>query len=307
MNSVYDLCVYEEQRYEDTDFLLSCVFALINLPKPHIKGDPCSLRSQYIRILVLFMIEKVQSNRVFIETLLEKCCQGLGEACLDRGEFPNSLIYKKKIRLAQLLCCLCPWVANCATEQTAETITKKLVELIKIPYVHSARHYIERFLIVIMQKYPSFTGFIDLDYDMRPQLAGSYLLILGSVMVFTTNERIRQTVFNKLLPFVISNTAHIRRVAHFIMYKLITTYPQYKENSIVFEFLVNNKECIKMMTRLEGILISFDSLKTCDLAFILSGHFSEFDEILHLSLISEIDEKTKNLLDTSYEINYSDV
>ena len=230
MNSVYDLCVYEEQRYEDTDFLLSCVFALINLPKPHIKGDPCSLRSQYIRILVLFMIEKVQSNRVFIETLLEKCCQGLGEACLDRGEFPNSLIYKKKIRLAQLLCCLCPWVANCATEQTAETITKKLVELIKIPYVHSARHYIERFLIVIMQKYPSFTGFIDLDYDMRPQLAGSYLLILGSVMVFTTNERIRQTVFNKLLPFVISNTAHIRRVAHFIMYKLITTYALSLEN-----------------------------------------------------------------------------
>ena len=307
VNSIYQLTIYEESRSEDTDFLIPCIFALINCPKPHIQGDPSTLRSQYIRILMLYMIEKVTSNTEFITMLLEKCCKELYDACQDRGEFPNSFIYKKKIRLGQLLCCLCPWIRDHSDEIICKEVANKLSELLKIPYVHSARPYIERVLIIILLKSPAFTNFIELDYDMKPQLAGSYLLILGSVMVFTTDESIRLKIFNDLLPFMISNTAHIRRVAHFVMFKLLQNYPEYRSKSIIFEFLIKNKECAKMMQRLESILMSFDSFKECNLDFILTGHFSEFDEILHSSLVSEIDEKTKNLLDTSYEINFSDI
>lgn len=307
VDSVYELAIYEESRSDDTDFLISCVFALINTPKPHIKGDSSSLKSQYVRISVLFMIKKVYSNHKFIESLLEKCSEGLVEACKDRGEFPNSLVYKNKIRLAQLLCCLCQWVKDQAKKETVIKVVKDLIELLKIPYVHSARHYIERFLISVMTKYSELTEFIVLDYDMKPQLAGSFLLVLGSVMVFTDIEKIRLKSFEDLLPFMISNTAHIRRVTHFVMFRLIQAYPEYRQKSAIFDFLFKNKECIKMMNRLESLIISFNSLKDCNLEYILTGSFSEFDEILHPSLVSEIDEKTKNLLDTSYEFNYNDL
>ena len=131
------------------------------------------------------------------------------------------------------------------------------MELLKIPYVHSARQYIERFLVITMLKWPFYTDFIELDYDLRPQLAGSYLLVMGSVMVFTVNEQVRMKIFSGLLPFMISNTAHIRRIAHFVMFKLIRTYPEYRLKSSVFEFLIYNKECAKMMRRLKDVILSF--------------------------------------------------
>lgn len=307
VESIYQLTIYDEPRACDSEFLTSCLFALINCPKPHIQGDPATLRSQYIRILILFVIEKVTSNDVFVRILLEKCFEGLYRSCQDRGEFPNSLIYKKKVRLGQLLCCLCPWVSNHANEDSCKLLISNLIELLKIPYVHSARQYIERFLVVIMVKSPYFTDCIELDYDMRPQLAGSYIIILGCVMVFTTNQEIRQKIFTNLLPFMISNTAHIRRIAHLVMFKLVQNFPEFQEKSTVFKFLINNKECAKMMKRLENLILSFDSFGKCDLKFILTGYFSEFDEILHSSLVSEIEEKTKKLLDTSDEVNFSEV
>ena len=307
LDSIYQLTIYEEPRAEDTDFLIPCMFALINTPKPHIRGDPSTLRSQYIRILILHVVERVAENHSFTQKLVEKCYNGLYDSCQDRGEFPNSLVYKRKVRLGQLLCALCPWVRDFADEETSRKLVEKLVELLKIPYVHSARQYIERFLVITMLKWPFYTDFIELDYDLRPQLAGSYLLVMGSVMVFTENEQVRMKIFSGLLPFMISNTAHIRRIAHFVMFKLIRTYPEYRLKSSVFEFLIHNKECAKMMRRLEDVILSFESFRSCSLGFILTGYFSEFDEILHPSIVAEIEEKTKNLLDTSYEVNFFDV
>ena len=116
IDSIYQLTIYEEPRAEDTDFLIPCMFALINTPKPHIRGYPSTLRSQYIRILILHVVERFAENHSFTQKLVEKCYNGLFDSCQDRGEFPNSLVHKRKVRLGQLLGALCPWVRDFADE-----------------------------------------------------------------------------------------------------------------------------------------------------------------------------------------------
>jgi tRNA G18 (ribose-2'-O)-methylase SpoU len=305
-DSIFELTFYEEPRPEDTDFLVPCLFALVNEPKPHIKGDLHSLRSQYIRVFVLKLIQKVK-NQKFLEKIFGKTVEELYQACQDRAEFPNSWVYKKKIRMAHLLCSLAPWCRELCRKDVLETNVKILIEIVKLTYVHSARQYIERFLIVILLKYPELTTHIQVDYDMRPQLAGSFILILGAVMVFSQNIQENSKIFSKVLPFMISNTAHIRRTCHFVIFKFLSLNPEFRSTSSIFEYLYTNKECQKMMKKLENSLISFESLKTCDLDFILSGHFSDFDEIIHNSLIAEIDEQCKHLLDLGYDVNYQEV
>lgn len=303
---IFELSYYEEPRAEDTDFLVPCIFALINSPKPHIKGDLHSLRSQYIRILALKTIQSIEEN-TFMTLLLDKTIKNLQEVCQDRGEFPNSWVYKKKIRLGQLLCTLAPWCSSQCEVNTLSQHLNTLNEILKVAFVHSARQYIERFLIFILLKFPKLSSIIHINYDMRPQLASSYILILGSVMVFSNNEIERNRIFDLILPFMISNTAHIRRMAHFVIFKLIEKFPEYKSKSPVFQFLLNNKECQKMMQKLESTLANFESFLSCDLDFVLTGCFSEFDEVVHESLVSEIDTHCKNLLEPNDAVNYQEL
>ena len=305
IDSIFELTSYEEPRSEDTDFLVPCLYALANIPKPHVKGDLQSLRSQTIRVFVLKMIQSVD-NDDFLLGIFERAVEALRVACEDKGEFPNSSVYKQKIRMGHLICTLADWCCEKCDELALERNVKVLIEVLKVAYVHSARQYIERFLIVVLIKHPRLVDLVQIDYNMRPQLAGSYILILGSIMYFTTNPDLKSSIFSSILPFMISNTAHIRRTSHFVLYKFLSSHPSYKSASPCFSFLLNNKECIKMMNKLESSLISFESLQRCDLDFILSGSFSDFDEIVHTSLISEIEEQCKYLLETGYEINYQD-
>ena len=303
---IFMLSYYEEPRAEDADFLVPCIFALINTPKPHIKGDLYSLRSQYIRVLILKTVNSVR-NETFLESLLKKTVQGLQEVCQDRGEFPNSWVYKKKIRMGQLLCTLASWCSTNCELNTLSLTLNTLNEILKIAFVHSARQYIERFIIIILLKHPSLSSIIQVDYDMRAQLASSYILILGSVMVFSNNPAERNRIFSIILPFMISNTAHVRRMAHFVIFKLIEKFPEFKTQSAVFQFLLNNKECQKMMQKVEKTLISFESFTECNIQFVLSGYFSEFDEVVHDSLVSEIDQHCKHLLEVSDADNYAEL
>lgn len=305
IDSIFELCYYEEPRSEDTDFLVPCLYALANFPKPHVKGDLQSLRSQTIRVFVLKMIGKIE-NYEFKLGCFERTVEALRIACEDKGEFPNSLVYKMKVRMGHLLCALADWCCEMCEERVLERNVAVLIEVLKVAYVHSARQYIERFLIVVMIKHPRLVDLVQIDYDMRPQLAGSYILILGSIMYFTPLADLKSTLFSSILPFMISNTAHIRRTSHFVLYKFLSSHPSYNSHSPCFSFLLHNKECLKMMRKLESSLISFESLQKCDLDFILSGSFSDFDEIIHTSLISEIEDQCKYLLDTSYEINYQE-
>mmetsp|Transcript_10410 Transcript_10410/g.10396 ORF Transcript_10410/g.10396 Transcript_10410/m.10396 type:complete len:326 (-) Transcript_10410:5-982(-) len=119
-------------------------------------------------------------------------------------------------------------------------------------------------------------------------------------MVFLDDEPIRENIFNKILPFMICNTAHIRRASHYIIYKLLEKYPDFSTKSPMFPFLFKNKECIKMQQRFENLIEGFNQLKECGISLIMKGYIDDADELVHDSLVNLIDETVKNTRDDEF-------
>ena len=289
-----ELALFEEFRGEDSEYLLPCSFAVLNFPKPHIKGDNIAERGQYVRVLVLKFLNEVATPEITSHLALESFSL-LVKACKRKGELPNSDLYKTKVRLCQLLCSLTPKF----TEELANKVVPFVTETLLISHVNVIRQYLERIAIQLCLRYTYLVEkhFLNIlkNYDLKPQAAASVILIIGAQVVFSDYPP--EKCFEAILPFALSNTAHIRRIAHFVLFKVFEKYPLLKESSSICSFLFENKDCIRMRNKLEQELNSFESLKECSLEFVLSGSFNKFDEIVHTSLIHKVEEVTKYLRD----------
>lgn len=96
------------------------------------------------------------------------------------------------------------------------------------------------------------------------------------------------TICPYLFPFTLSNSAHIRRFAHFALYKAPSTrsIPQY-----LSAFLELNKDCHALLRKLENYYISFETFRDCSLEFVLTAQFSPFDELMHKPLLYAIEDE----------------
>lgn len=59
---------------------------------------------------------------------------------------------------------------------------------------------------------------------MRPQVAGSYLIIAGYTLIKELNAQnvvtLKQKVFDNFVGFSLSNSAHVRCISQYFIYKL---------------------------------------------------------------------------------------
>lgn len=301
---IIELSLYQEIRGDDSQFTLINSFAIINAPKPHHAIDEVAEQGQYIRILTLTFIDKMCfKNSLFAHQMVDDCFKQLLGVAKQRGELPNSQLYKQKIRIAQLACTLCDWIISSQDLALIESSVKKSVEIMSIPHVHVIRQYIERLLISLLLNKPQYVAhalpILD-DFNLKPQVTSSIIVALGAVMVFIEEEDIRETIFYKITPYMICNTAHIRRAAHFVIHKLLKSFPNYENKSHMFSFLSLNKECQKMQIRFESQLESFTALKESGIRYILKGVVNQFDELVHPSFVANIDEAVKNTRDDEF-------
>lgn len=110
-------------------------------------------------------------------------------------------------------------------------ILKHSWEAIKQQNLPSIRQYIEIFIIKFVLKFPDLAlsdpQFYKILLDpkvTKPQISASLLMIVGTILTSELNTptavSFKKRIFESLLSFAVSNSAHSRCVAHYFLVKL---------------------------------------------------------------------------------------
>ena len=184
-------------------------------------------------------LKVVWTGEALTNILLKLLHLNLDKKQMAKSDQPFSEPHRIKLRTWQMLMIVQPIIINADVhphEKTLEDINNTIWPILKQNHLQNIRQYMECFTIKFVMRYPQLTlnetsKFYETCLETqaaKPQLSASLLLVAGYVLLHTDPSNcvvFKRKIFDKLVGYTGSNSAHCRSIAQYFIIKLSDNEP----------------------------------------------------------------------------------
>ncbi|ESS64532.1 hypothetical protein TCDM_07364 [Trypanosoma cruzi Dm28c] len=170
---------------------------------------------------------------------------------------PNSRPHRCRIRLWQLLCALLPMLDDAAAQQSI--LGRVIKTCLPLTNMGSVRRLMELYALKILERQPALYTLLDAamtDYNLRPQVCGSYVLIMAHMMLQQLRGEVERVdgLFHVLLHRLFQqSTSHqhlLRVICHIGLHQIHETCTKQgvkflPTEEMVFDYIARAPEHVK--------------------------------------------------------------